>query len=183
MSFVGRARPLHNRYTLGISEAGELFSTRRSRHFRSLDRAQRFIIASPRATMTTAGVPRDPAAWGAEDKRWYASLIAHCHGLDSTDDVLSPPSPTITKPSDGCLQMAGEAELDDRVEDCNGRLWSTDQKGRWFATVDRKVRWLHIELLRIGCGRRPGDGEVGSHLCGNCGTGTSASDACKPQCI
>ena len=39
--------------------------------------------------MTTADESREPAAWGAEQQRWYASLVGQCHEVDSTADVPS----------------------------------------------------------------------------------------------
>lgn len=119
--------------------------------------------------MTTADESRDPAAWSAERQRWYASLVAHCNGFNNTHGVPAVISAVREKPPSKCLFMAGDAVLDDRVEDSEGRLWSTDQHGRWFATVDRKILWLQHELVRIGCGQLPHDGRVVSHLCGNCG--------------
>lgn len=119
--------------------------------------------------MTTADESREPAAWGAEQQRWYASLVAQCHEVDSTADVPSMLATVSAMPTSECLHMLGDAHLDGRVEDCDGRLWSDDMKGRWFATVKRKKVWLQLELVRIGYGRLPREGERASHICGNCG--------------
>ena len=119
--------------------------------------------------MPPADHPRDPAAWTAEQQRWYASLVAHCNGFSSmSDDPKTVLSEVGAKPFSECLHMVGDADLEGRVEDSDGRLWSTDQNGRWFATVDRKVVWLQRELVRIGYGHLPRGGDVVSHICGNC---------------
>lgn len=119
--------------------------------------------------MTTAAEPRDPAAWSSEQQRWYASMLAHCYAFPDPTDVHSVLAAVSAKPSSECFNMVGDASLEGRVEDCDGRLWSDDQKGRWFATVDRKVLWLQLHLIRIACGQVPRGGDVVSHLCGNCG--------------
>ena len=115
-----------------------------------------------------SNVHRDPSAWNAEDQRWYASLVAYCNGFGHQQTVQTALAQMSQKPWSECMCMVGDAALDYRVEDCRGRMWSTAQTGRWFATVDRKVVWLQRELLRIGCGQLPREGEVVSHLCGNC---------------
>ena len=121
--------------------------------------------------MTTANESRDTAAWGAEQQRWYNSLVAQCDGIDSTADVLDVPSMLATasaKPMTECLVMVEDAHLDDRVEDSDGQLWSADRNGRWFTTVQRKKVWLQRKLVWIGYGRLPRGNECVSHICGNC---------------
>lgn len=120
--------------------------------------------------MATVDETLEPDAWSAQQQRWYASLVAHCQdGFDSSHDVPTVLAALSAKPSSECLQMAGDASLDGRVEDCDQQLWSSDLNGRWFKTVDRKVVWLHRELVRMLHGRLPLGGEVASHLCGFCG--------------
>lgn len=130
------------------------------------------LIAFFRALMATADGPRDPAAWDIDQQRWYASLVAHCHGFERHRDEPDPQAVLAdlsALPASECLQMVGDAALDGRVEDCNGRLWSTDRNGRWFATVDRKIVWLQLDLIRTACGQKPSGGGLVSHRCGICG--------------
>lgn len=119
--------------------------------------------------MTTVDDSREPAAWGAEQQRWYASLVAQCHEVDNTADVPTVLAAASAEPMTECLVMVGDAHLDGRVEDCDGQLWSDDMNGRWFATVERKKVWLQLELVRIAYGRLPRKDERTSHLCGRCG--------------
>ena len=120
--------------------------------------------------MTTGDESREPAAWGAEQQRWYASLVAQCHGVDSTADVPTMLATVSAMPTSECLHIVGDAALQGRVADCDGTLWSGDETGRWFATVNRKKLWLQRELVRIAKnGRLPRKDERTSHLCGKRG--------------
>ena len=121
--------------------------------------------------MTTSDESREPAAWGAQQQRWYASLVAQCDGIDGIDSTAAVPTVLATasaKPITECLFMVGDAHLDDRVEDSDGQLWSADRNGRWFTTVKRKKVWLQRQLVWIGYGRLPRGNECVSHICGNC---------------
>lgn len=122
--------------------------------------------------MTTADDPRDPGAWDTDQQRWYASLVANCRGFERHREQPDPQAVLAelsALPANECLHMLGDAALDGRVEDCNGRLWSTDRKGRWFATVDRKIVWLQLDLIRTACGQKPSGAGLASHKCGICG--------------
>ena len=130
------------------------------------------LIALHFTLMATANESRDPAAWEADQQRWYLSLVAHCHDVQGVHNVPDMPNVLAALsawPLTECLYMVGDPEFEGRVEDINHQLWSEDQKGRWFATVQRKKVWLQRELVRIGYGHLPRADEVVSHICGNCG--------------
>ena len=115
-----------------------------------------------------------PAAWTASQQRWYAAFVLQCSAISSDEmdaqiDVPAVLAALAIKPVDECLLMVGDAHLDGRYEDTDRQMWSDDQHGRWFKTVGRKVVWLHRVLARQIYGRGPTDGEVTSHICGNCG--------------
>ena len=122
--------------------------------------------------MSVADVSFDPAAWSAEDQRWYADLVMHCMGMearDSAPDVLTVLAQLAALPLDQCLHMRGEAFLDGRHRDRAGWLWSHSGEGRWFSNHTGKKLWLGRKIagLRHGCSPLPKELQA-SHLCGNC---------------
>ena len=72
--------------------------------------------------MTTADRDCGPAAWTAEDQRWYADLVAQCMQPNQSRAAVN--VPTVLRqleamPFNQCLKMRGKRSLDGRT----GRAW------------------------------------------------------------
>ena len=113
-----------------------------------------------------------PAAWTAEDQRWYAELVVWCQAPKQSRAAINVPAvldQLAAMPLDECLHMRGKAALAGRFKDSDHLLWSHDRHGRWFTKVNGKMLWLGRKLARLRHGREPDPStNKGSHNCGNC---------------
>ena len=118
--------------------------------------------------MSVVGGWLDMSAWDAADVSWYADLVAHAQGQwcapSEGHDVLKALN---QRPWKDCLLMKG-AHLDGRYEDTNHQLWSDDRKGRWSSKVAGQKVYLHHRIAQLQPSRARRDGDVVSHVCGNC---------------
>ena len=118
--------------------------------------------------MSGAAGRRAVSSWAAEDRLWYLDMVAHADGGFCTADTL----PTALHRYDSlqwdqCILLEGDGYK--QILDARGALWSDDKLGRWFETRSKPMVRLHqvIGQLCYG-GRRAADGDVVSHICGNC---------------
>ena len=129
--------------------------------------------------MTPADANIGPAAWTAEDQRWYADLVMQCMQPNQSRAAINVPAvlrQLDEMPLDRCLKMRGRVTLDGRLEDSAHILWSHDRFGRWFANINGQKVWLRRKLAGLRKGMRHGDVHSqhvpstlkGSHNCGNC---------------
>jgi len=137
----------------------------------------RFLHRSQRCQMTTADAGRGPAAWTAEEQRWYADLVVQCRDPKQSRTAINVPmivQQLAALPLDECLTMRGKAALQGRLEDLDEVLWSHDRHGRWFAKIKGQKVWLGRKLAALRYARQHGAVHIpsalkASHNCGNCG--------------
>ena len=129
--------------------------------------------------MTPADADIGPAAWTAEDQRWYADLVMQCMQPNQSRAAINVPAvlrQLDEMPLDRCLKMRGRVTLEGRLKDIDGLLWSPGDSGRWFANFNGKKVWLGRKLAGLRRGLRHGDVQgqhvpstlKGSHNCGHC---------------
>ena len=129
--------------------------------------------------MTTADEDFGPAAWTAEDQRWYADLVVQCMQPKLSRATINVPTvlgQLAAMPLDECLHMRGKRTLDGRLRDIDDLLWSPGGSGRWFANFNGQKVWLGRKIAGLRRGLRHGDVQgqhvtstlQGSHNCGNC---------------
>ena len=118
--------------------------------------------------MSSASKRRAVTTWPAEDRRWYLDLVAQADGdFCMGDGVTSVLHRYDSLPWDQCIILKGDGQI--RYTDTRDALWSDDQRGRWFETRTKPLRWLHIQIGQLCYGGvRCAKGEVVSHICGNC---------------
>lgn len=115
-----------------------------------------------------------PAAWAAEDQRWYADLVVQCMAPKQSRAAINVPAVVdrlAAMPLDQCVHMRGKRTLEGRLEDSHHVMWSHDRHGRWFAKIDGQTVWLGRKLARLRHGRAPVPSDLkaslASHNCGH----------------
>ena len=115
----------------------------------------------------------NPAAWTADEQRWYADLVVQCTAPKQSRAAINVSSVLAqleAMPLDQCVLMRGKRTLDGRLEDSDHLLWSHDRHGRWFAKINGQTVWLGRKLARLRHGRAAVPSELkASHNCGQKG--------------
>ena len=125
------------------------------------------LLVPQLACMTGAAEPIDYSTWDADERLWFADMVAKVDGGSaSTEQAVAILAELKTRPWRDCLRLEGNGES--RHADTRGEQWSDDRKGRWFKTKERKIVWLQHELGWLRYRRARRQGEVTSHLCGFC---------------
>ena len=138
---------------------------------------QRLLSSLQRCQMSGGDACCSPAAWTADEQRWYADLVVQCTAPKQSRAAINVPrvlGQLESMPLDECVQMRGKATLQGRLEDSDHVLWSHDRHGRWVAKIDgqrgTQTLWLGRKLARLRHGRAPvASGLKASHNCGHKG--------------
>ena len=136
----------------------------------------RLSCSLQRCQMSADDAGCGPAAWTAEDQRWYAELVVQCTAPKKSRAAIDVPAvlhQVAAMPLKECLHMRGSATMDGRFKDSNHVLWSHDRHGRWFANINGQKVWLGRKLAGLRHGLQHGRGHVASNLkashnCGHC---------------
>ena len=123
--------------------------------------------------MTTRGGWLDVAALDAADALWYGDLVAHCGGgsCGSANDATTALEALNTIPWTQCLRLLGDQSEACKYEDSRQQTWADDRKGRWSAQIDGTKAFLHHQVAELQPqphSRSRQDGDVVSHICGQC---------------
>lgn len=115
----------------------------------------------------------DTSAWTAEERQWYASLLAHCHLIDGAQPPADASGALLALLNHThwrtCFFMDHMDVNERKVEDSRHQWWAETgwpEEGRWNTTRARKKVPLQRELGKLRHRHPKAINEVVSHLCG-----------------